>query len=476
MLNWWLIVLLVAVALMCVGLGVYVLFYFVSEEEDRGDHGARVVVVLGMVIAMGVVLLLPLDVANATDPTVPNKYANTLNVQLMWQIVLWIVLILAIIVLPFVLFFYEAFDPENNRLGRQIGQALVYSLAVFGVFAIICGVCYGLVGVARVPVRAYVGFPQLVLDVEHVVYNGSSVSSHEDIGVSFFTYCVGIMCFLGWIAFFFYGGVGLVSFPIGLICSFVRRTKAISGSRFAEEMAIIAAKSDALLELSLEMQRKCRGSITASQRNKINILRNETYILEAQQEQLIWAYTKAGGSPFVVYGRLMLGIISSVISVAWLLHIFVYNTFDASPFLNGILTSLDGTFAFFGVIAYGVFVFYLMWVTFEGQMRLGMRLVFLQIHPLKPHDTTLNSLLFNVALCLLTTPAVVEFAARSFQEYGPRTAINALMNIYVLHLKGIGYFIMWAQFCFVGVSLLSVVWVILCPVTKRRRDPTKLRL
>ncbi|RNF18324.1 LMBR1 domain-containing protein 1 [Trypanosoma conorhini] len=476
MLNWWLIVILVVVALLCVGLGLYVLFYFVSEDDDGGDYGARAIVVLGMVVAMGVVLLLPLDVANATDPTVPHKYSNTLNTQLMWQIVLWILLILALVVVPFVMFFYEAFDPEKNRLGKQILQAVLYTLAVFGVFAIICGVCYSLVGVARVPVKTYVGFPQLVVDVDDVVYNGSRGSAYEDIGVSFFTYCVGLMCFIGWIAFFFYGGVGLVSFPIDLILGFVRRTKAISGSRFAEEMAIVAAKSDALLELSLELQRKCRGSISASQRNKINILRNETYLLEAQQEQLIWAYTKAGGSPFVVYGRLLLGIVSCGMSLAWILHIFIYNTFDVSPFLNNILTALDGVFALFGVIAYGVFVFYLMWVTFEGQVRLGMRLVFLQIHPLKPHDTTLNSLLFNVSLCLLTGPAIVEFAARSFQEYGPLTAINALMNIYVLHLKGIGCFIKWAQLCFVGISLLSVVWVLLCPVKVRRRDPTKLRL
>ncbi|KEG09404.1 LMBR1 domain-containing protein 1 [Trypanosoma grayi] len=476
MVNWWLIVLLVIVGLMCVGLGVYTLIYFQSEEDEGEAYTAKVIVVVGMVMSIGVVLLLPLDAANATDPTVPTKYANTLNTPLMWQIVLWFLTAMTVVVVPFVMFFYEAYDPDKNKPGRQVGQAVFYTVGVFGVFAIICGVCYAKVGVSVVPMRSYVAYPQFVQNVEDVAYNGTSVSGKLEIGVSFFTYCVGMLCFFGWIAFFFYGGVGLVSFPIDLIRGFVKRPKAISGARFAQEMAVIAAKGDALLELSLETQKASRGTISRSMRSKINILRNETHILEAQQEQLIWAYTQAGGSPFIVYGRLLIGIVSVLVSVAWALHIFLYNTFGATPFLNTLLTELDSAFSLFGIIAYGALVFYLMWITFEGQVRLGMRLVFFQIHPLKPHDTTLNSLLFNIALLLLTSVAVVEFAARSFQEYSPWTAINALMNIFVLHLKGIGYFIMLAQFFFLGISLLSLVWVILCPVHRKRGDPTKVRL
>ncbi|EKF30814.1 hypothetical protein MOQ_005363 [Trypanosoma cruzi marinkellei] len=476
MLNWWLIVLLILVSILCVGLSIYLLFYFTSEEDDGEAYGAKCIVVIGMVMSMGIVLLLPLDVANAVDPTIPNQYMNTLNTVLMWQIVLWLLFCMAFIIVPFVMFFYEAYDPDHNKISKQIIQAVIYTIAVCGVFLIICGVCYTFIGVAIVPALGYEAFPQFVSNVETVLYNGTGIHTSIEVHVSFFTYCVGMMCFFGWFAFFFYGGVGLISFPIDLIHGFITRTKSITGRRFTEEMAIIGAKGDALLELALELQRKSRGSISVSLRNKINILRNETYLLEAQQEQLIWAYTKAGGSPFIIYGRLLLGIISLGISIAWILHIFIYNTFNKSPFLNNLLISLDHIFGLFGVIAYGVLVFYLMWVSFEGQVRLGMRLVFFQIYPLKPHDTTLNALLFNVALSLLISPAIVEFASRSFQEYGPRTAINALMNIYVLHLKGIGVFIRWAGLCFVGISLLSIIWVLLCPVHRRIKDPTKLRL
>ncbi|KAH9599557.1 LMBR1-like membrane protein [Trypanosoma melophagium] len=476
MLNWWLILILVIGLLICVALGIYILFYFKSEEDDGTAYMEKVVVVIGMVMSVAVILLLPLDAANATDPTVPNKYHNTLNTFLMWQIVLWITAVMAVVVVPFVLFFYEAYDPDKNSPVRQIIQGVLYTIGVFGIFAIVCGVCYATIGVAKVPIETYEAYPQLNVNIDSVLYNGSSISSRAEVGVSFFTYCIGILCFFGWIAFLFYGGVGLVSFPIDLILGFLKRPRAISGSRFAQEMAVIAAKGDALLDMALEMKKASRRTISRSMRSKINILRNETYILEAQQEQLIWAYTQAGGSPFIVYGRLVLGIISIGFSVAWILHIFIYNQFDQNPFLNTILIKLDSAFALFGIIAYAVLTFYLMWITFEGQVRLGMRLVFFQIHPLKPHDTTMNSLLFNVSISLLTSFAVVEFASRSFREYNPRTTINALMNVYVLRLKFFGDVIWWAQFCLLGISLISIVWVILCPVHRRRKDPTKMRI
>ncbi|EAN82546.1 hypothetical protein C3747_137g87 [Trypanosoma cruzi] len=476
MLNWWLIVLLILVILLCVGLSVYLLFYFTSEEDDGEAYGAKVIVVLGMVISMGVVLLLPLDVSNSVDPTIPNKYINTLNMTLMWQIVLWILFSMTFIIVPFVMFYYEAYDPDYNRIRKQIIQAILYTIGILSIFFIICGICYTFIGIAIIPVLTYEGLPQLISDMEWISYNGTGKVINIEIPVHFFTYCVGIMCFLGWIAFLFYGGLGIISFPLDLIFGFIKRTKSIHISRFKEEMNLIALKSDILLELSLNLQKKCRGIISISLRNKIHILRNETYLLEAQQEQLIWAYTKAGGSPFIIYGRLLLGIMSLCISILWILHIFIYNTFHKNLFLNQILISINNIFELFGIIIYGIFIFYLIWISFEGQVRLGMRLIFFQIYPLKPHDTTLNALLFNISISLLISPAIIEFASRSFQEYGPRTTINALMNIYVLHLKGIGIFIRWADVCFAGISLLAVLWVLLCPVHKRIKDPTKLRL
>nr|CCC89640.1 unnamed protein product [Trypanosoma congolense IL3000] len=470
MLNWWLILLAVICSLICLAVAIYTLFYFISEEDSEGGYFTKGLVILGMLLAMGVVLLLPLDASNARDPTVWNRYINTLNTDLMWEIVLWSLCIIALAVAPFAVFFYQAYDPENESLSKQFASASVMTTVLLFAFGITTAVCFLTAGVAQVPVEVYASEPQFVTDVGKISYNSTGVWEYLDVHVSFFTYVVGELCLLGWVAFFFYGGVGLVSVPVDFIYGFLTRPQPISATTFAQEMSVIAAKGDALLEMGIALQNEARGKISSKLRNKIRLLRIETYLLEEEQEDLIWNYKKVGGSPFVVYGGLALGIISLCLSIAWILHIFLSNTFHVLPFLNSVITGLDDVFPLFGIVVYGIFAFYLLWVTLQGQIRVGLRFVFFQIHPMKPHDTALNSLVFNMGLLLITTYAILQFTTCSFNGYIPRTSINALMNIYVINLKGIGFIIKWAQFLLIGMSLLGLLLVLVCPkqhVTKR---------
>lgn len=476
MLNWWLIVLIVVLPLICIGLTIYIIIYFQSEEDATTDYFPKAVAGLGMVLGLGCILLVPYDVANAPDPTVSHKYNQTLNTQLMWQIVLWAMAGMAVVVCPFFMFFYEAYDPDKPRIGKQVVHAVISTILIFAAFALVVGLCFYYVGVADIGFSHYQGTPQKMLPTSSdLTFISTYTTETMTIKVALTTYVIGMLCFFGWILFFFYGGTGIISYPLSLFRSFKGRTTAISASRFTEEMAIVLAKADALLELCTQVQRESRGTIPRNIKNKINILRNEVYFLEAQQDQLIWAYTKAGGSPFIVYGKLFLGVVCLVTAILWIIQIFIYNTFDANPFLNTLLLKLNNAFALCGVCCYGVLAFYLTWSTFQGQIALGLRLVFFQIHPMKKHDTLVNSFLFNVSLLLITSYAVIFFAVRSFQDYCAYTAINGLMNVFVMHLRGIGAFIKWAQFCFLGMALLALIWYLICP-KKKRRDPTKIRL
>ncbi|KAH8605770.1 putative LMBR1 like membrane protein [Trypanosoma vivax] len=471
--SWWLILLTVVVALMCLGFAVYALFYFISEEDSEGAYFTKIVIVLGILTPVGVVLLLPLDAANVHDPTVVKEYIGSLNTDLMWEIVLWTLLGLALIVVPSLLFFYEAFDPEENSIGRQIGHAIAYTAIICVVYVIIFAACFVNVGTADIPIEKYETEAQFVT-LDKATFNRTSTTDYIELPVSLFTYNVGLMCLIGWVAFFFYGGTGLVALPIDFIRGFINRPQAMTASTFAKEMAIVAAKGDILLEMALGLQKSARGHISNTIRNKVNILRKETYLLEEEQENLIWAYTMVGGSPFIVYGKLAVGILGIILSLMWVVQILVANILKKSPFLNTMLLGMYNALPALGLVMYGIMVFYLVWITFVGQIRVGLRLVFFQIHPMKPHDTTLNSFLFNVSLMLLTCTAILQFATNSFNEYVPRTSINALMNLYVAHLKGIGLVIGWAQYCFLCMSAVSLVWVLICPMQddKRRQART----
>jgi LMBR1 domain-containing protein 1 len=52
------------------------------------------------------------------------------------------------------------------------------------------------------------------------------------------------------------------------------------------------------------------------------------------------------------------------------------------PFLNSILSETKDI-PLIGVVFYGIFVFYLLACTIKGNAKLGMRLIFMTVHPLK---------------------------------------------------------------------------------------------
>ena len=69
------------------------------------------------------------------------------------------------------------------------------------------------------------------------------------------------------------------------------------------------------------------------------------------------------------YLKLLLAVVSAVLSVCWLLQVVLY-MFTAppiSPFLNTFFITLDNVFPLFGTVAFTVFCFYLI-----GECRVGM--------------------------------------------------------------------------------------------------------
>lgn len=480
MINWWLILLIILIPLIAVAASVYVLFYFQSEEDGVGEYIPKTVFCVCMVLSMGSVLLVPFDAANSPDPAVINAYSDTLNTQLMWKILIWVMAAFAIIICPFVIFYYEGYDPEQPSRVKQLVRGVTVAGVIFLVFLIVSLIAYTQAGEARVPFQAYFGEPQKVLPGAGAVsYNATFATESFDVEVDYEVYVLGLLCMVGWVAFLIYGGIGIAAYPINTLRNFFNRPKRMTSLEFAQQMAVILEKSEALLEMCVTLQARSRGSISRADSTRINVLRNEVFELEAYQDRVIYTFVTMGGSPFWVYGRLVLALLSVVIAMAWILHIFIYNTFDFNPFLNIILVELGALFPLLGVVAYAILSFYLMWATFNGQVALGLRLVFFQIYPMKKHDTLLNALLFNSFLMLITSFAVVQFVARSFRDYAPLSSINGLMNVYIIRLKGIGFVIAWAQFGLMIIAIGSVLWLLICPKQKSKRkhdDPRMIDL
>ncbi|KAL2557900.1 LIMR family protein [Forsythia ovata] len=116
-------------------------------------------------------------------------------------------------------------------------------------------------------------------------------------------------------------------------------------------------------------------------------------------------------------------LIRLIVSVAWVAHIVIYLLIDPalSPFLNEVFIKLDD-----------------IWVI-AGAMILGLKLVFITIHPMKWGATLMNSFLFNVGLILLCSISVIQFCATAFAYYSQATAPQEIFGHTLQSLRRIKY-------------------------------------
>jgi len=65
-------------------------------------------------------------------------------------------------------------------------------------------------------------------------------------------------------------------------------------------------------------------------------------------------------------------------------------------------------------------------VTVKGCTKVGMNLLLFTVHPMKPGATLMSSFLFNTALVLLATNAVIQFCQQAFALYASSSAISEI--------------------------------------------------
>jgi hypothetical protein len=132
--DWWLYLVLVIAIFVLLAVNVYVLVLWQHPDDKNEAYWPKFVVLLGLTVAEGSVLFLPLDVANnsgsiecgqswsdifcgslnmevGTDPTRPDL-TNPLVLrrasafQVAWDVIFIMMFVLALFVIPYTIFFY----------------------------------------------------------------------------------------------------------------------------------------------------------------------------------------------------------------------------------------------------------------------------------------------------------------------------------------------------------------------------------
>jgi len=464
MISWWMVIVAIIAALLTIGISLYIVIIF-SAPQDRTAYFPKVVAVAGLTLACFTVLLLPFDVANRREPTSFRELGGGLDVATMWQICLWSVAIMVLIVIPFATFFYEAHDPDHYSFLQQCTPAVLYTCVLFIIFMIFLIVLWVTVGYADIPFYSYITLPQYRDPFDPLLlYVQNKGDSSIELKVSLFVYLVGCLAAVGWILFMFFGGVGIPGLPADLMRNWgAMPKKPMTDKEYLQKREEVAGKALKMLKEGKGLQDKQKKSNNNSIRRKVRAFKSEVHLLERDLEHIEMAYDEKDTLMFKVMGYFALGLVTMLLSFFWIMHIFFHNIIGLNGFLNVMLIKFDQSFTLLGCVTYAIFAYYLLWCAVKGCVMLGMRILFFQVHPLKIGDTPANGILFNVGLILLSAIVVVQFCAYSFREYAANTAVDTLLNTYVLRLRGLKYIIRYASFIFLGIAILSTTWVVCCP-------------
>jgi len=157
-----------------------------------------------------------------------------------------------------------------------------------------------------------------------------------------------------------------------------------------------------------------------------------------------------------------MGIIGVILSILWIVQICIWTNTATYPFINYMFIAMDGIWQFFGVLFFGIFAYWLLWCVIAGNYKWGIRVpLFFTIHPMRPNDTLMNSMLVNTLLILVASVAATHLCAESFSEYARITSVNSIFNLAIKNLRGLYWFwyvIVWVLIGIAGLSGIYFIW------------------
>lgn len=464
---------------------------------------------------------------NASELTPPCGGIATAQ---MWEAIFYVILAFVALLIPFMIFFYEAFDVDR-KFGDKVCEAVQNQGLAVVVAGVVLGVMYSQLNTFSYPVNA---FPVQVENAltcsaqfqdECIVTRGevffnpnssflvatappSSATTSKmlinNVPISFGIYLGSFMSFFSWFLFAIYTGVGLITFPLELIARFRFRPRYIPKDVYIKLREDIRQRVDTLITLAEKMKKERRDLDDNYSRlgyreryNKRNAQRSwflqfkkEVLQCETEFEDIYMCHENwTSFNPLIPFFMLFLGVISVCLSLAWLLHIVLFMIPQTWPeatvvptyFLNEVMTwgLIYSGFALLGVVFLAIFGLYLFACNLSGNFKIGLRFLLFDIHPMKMGATYMSSFLVNVLLLLLQAPALVNFMSTAFSNTIVLTDVDLIMNWTVRYTTFFVYFFENSVFLFMLLAVMAltfIAWVMLPDERKENQRKLKKRI
>ena len=376
---------------------------FVIQMQHPDDSNMawlpKFIVLIGLYLSCAVVLLLPFDASMAQQCQMdPNCGAITVMAGI-WKAMFIAIGVMALVCIPFAYYWYET-DDEEDMMSR-VGTAICWSLVNAFVFIALLLGMYMTSGYVDLKVQLFspyrpttpaansrnwntavaatrIGFfdpsveqkPPKWDDVEKFADNTATTATNT-IQTSWLVYILALLSFTGWCLMTLYVGIGMVSLPMDLIAAWYNRPRPIDLKQFAEKKLQLKKRCEELIVIGKESKDKFKAKPNKYRETRFtNKYRKMVLDLEDEMEILNICYQKNQINPIVPWVNLFGGIFCVVLTISWWIQLIleVFLAGLLGPYLSSVFTNLSKAFPLFGIVAYGVFAFYILVCSIKGNL------------------------------------------------------------------------------------------------------------
>jgi len=503
---------LVIVAIVASGIILFSSFLFLFQFQNKDDAWAgwipKFVIVCSLFLTFGQLLIMPFDVAN-------TRTDGGLHIDVIWDITYIAVAVMLGFVLPFAFFYYENdTDPEEKQkcCQTQTCMGFKYAIAFAIIFLGLLLILYFGIGTAIIPVVRIAQSPGWVIPTDGSSSNPNATfpnipmggfyaaedgcptlfqydgvdydfSSSGACGVSEFkwrldvtfpVYIIAFLAFFGWFFFAVFAGVGLIALPMDLINAYRTRPQKMDWNVIDERQKNCGERAANLREIGEAM---LKDSLTPTESQKEALKRRNRqiafekafYLLQKDIEILKQLKNLNQINPLIPFFKLVAGIFCLCFSLLWVIHIaiFVLPNPPLNDFLNTYFITLENIpgFPLFGVLAYALFMYELLWAVIVGNYKIGMRCFCVNLFPLEDGDTPLNAMIANCWILLICAVPAVQFSSVCFPVYARDTYVDMLFGTQVQYLRFLSYFWVYNvfEYLLLFVNLCTLIWLFFCP-------------
>jgi LMBR1 domain-containing protein 1 len=364
---------------------VIVMAKYIDPEAAAGHFIAKLVILIGMLIAECTVLLLPMDVANQSGAVGCGAWNNNcggLDMVMTWQVAYCVIVAMVVVIMPFFIFYYEA-DDEGME-AKEKGEGCLDTLALHFsgckrscCSAIVNTIIITVVGVIGFFVLyAYIAYTQIpykliTASVDTVAFRAvgspfsapifgdpcptgsvcacgsavgcTSTSNTLRMDVTAVVFMTALLCFVGWFVFSIYVGIGFVALPMDSVYAFIHRPKMLSVGEVRNQRKALMKRSEELIKFGeemcnsllekLEATRSRFGKRRVQREHKAELNKFRAFVDQLEKDLDTMQLGDPQNfrnhyNPLVPYFKLVGGVISGLLSVLWIIQIIVYMLFN----------------------------------------------------------------------------------------------------------------------------------------------------